>query len=300
MKVSSALAFLGLPILALGCNLIMDLGRFSEAVSTDGGGERPGDGGVVDDGGPFGCLLLPPETLDPSAVTVQVLVTNSTAPSETAGSIDGGSDLIDVVYTPYPGMAVVPCNILDPTCSMPLANSQVTDGGGVVTFSLTGTFNGLFYFTSPSTVPSLFFPGPLLAEDKSVQLFTAALTSEAEQALNSAINNAVILDASAGLGEVFLSVYDCNDHRLAGVTFSFNNPGTQQLPFYLISGIPNTATELTDYDGVGGAVNVPSGSQKITATYVATSTTLGTTDVYVQGGALTIGYIRTRALHQQP
>jgi hypothetical protein len=112
--------------------------------------------------------------------------------------------------------------------------------------------------------------------------------------LNGALNNAVDLDAGAGLGEVFVIIHDCNDHRLTGVTLALSRTGPETLPFYIISGVPNTTVNVTDSEGVGGAVNVPQGSLKITATSLATTTTVGTADVYIRPGELTYAWIRPR------
>lgn len=296
MRAFAAFAFFGTAILVAGCNLVMNLGRFNEA-PVDAGGPSPGDDGG-DGGGGYGtnfdCLSGPKEALDPGAVTLHLLVTNATSPAVTAGSIDGGSDIVPVSYAPLPGVTMLACLALDPGCANPVTSPQVSDDGGIVNLSLTGTFSGFFRGTGPSIVPFTFSPGQWLSGVKEATYLTSALAPSDEQLLNGALGNAVILDAGAGLGEVFIIIYDCDDHHVPGATISLNRTGANTLPFYIVSGVPSTTVQVTDSEGVGGAVNVPEGTVRATATYLPTSTTLGFVDVYVRPGELTYGWIRMR------
>jgi hypothetical protein len=286
MRAFPAFAFLGLTVVVVGCNLIMDLGRFSEAA---------GAGAGVPDGGPFNCLGAAPEGLDPGAVTLHIALGNATGTNESAGDIDGGSDIVPVIYTPFPGVTVLACNALDPPCANPVGPAQTTDDAGLVTFTaLTGTFAGFFRATSPAIVPITFAPGQWLTGVKVATYETAALARSDEGSLNLVLNNAVDLDASSGLGEVFLTIYDCNDRHVAGATFTLNQMADNTLPFYLNNGVPSTKVQVTDSEGVGGAVNVPHGTVHATATVLDASVTLGSIDVYVNAGELSYGWIRMR------
>jgi hypothetical protein len=278
--------------LLLGCNALMDLGRFNEAVAHDGGGAASDTSVGLPD--KLACLALPNETLDPGPVSLQILLANATQQTESPGTIDGGTDITDAVYTPFPGITMRACLALDPGCASPVTSPVVSDDAGAVNFTLPGTFNGFFRGEAPSVVSFTFFPGQWLTGAKSAQYATGALANTDEVLLNGALNNAVNLDAGSGLGEVFVSIRDCNDHRLAGVTLALSRTGPDTLPFYIISGVPSTTTQVTDNGGVGGAVNVPEGSVKITATHLATSTTVGTADVYIRPGELTYAWIRPR------
>jgi hypothetical protein len=292
MRAFAAFAFLTLGVAAVGCNLVMNLGRFNESPVDSGGATGPGDDSGA--GGAFECLKQPNETLDPSPVTLHLLVTNATTPATTAGAIDGGSDIMPVIYDPIAGVTFVSCLELDPLCAHPVTTPQTSDDAGFVNLSLTGSFSGFFRGTGPAIVPFTFSPGQWLTGLKEATYLTSALAPSDEQLLNGALGNAVELDASAGLGEVFIIIYDCNDHHVAGATISLSRSGPETLPFYIVSGLPSTTVQVTDSEGVGGAINVPSGTVRATATYLANSLTLGSVDVYVRPGELTYGWIRMR------
>ncbi len=274
----------------------MDLGRFSEAVSAVDAGDAavtPAPG--IDAGpGPFDCLNQPNESLDPGAVTLSLVITNATGTTEDAHQIDGGSELDQVIYQPSPGVTMIGCAPLDPFCANPVTPPAVSDDGGLVTFSLTGAFTGFFHGTSPGVVPFTFFPGQWLTGVKEARYFTSSLTPSDEGLLNLSLGNSVNLDAGSGLGEVFIIIYDCVDHAVPGVKLTLSRSESDTLPFYLASGVPSTTAGVTDAEGVGGALNMPEGSLKATATLAATGMTLGSVTVYVHGGELTYGWIRMR------
>jgi hypothetical protein len=293
MRVLAPAVFGAIVASVYGCNAIMDLGRFGEATSASDAGDAATP--RVPEAGPFDCLNLPNEPLDPAPVTLHLLITNATGTSESAQQIDGGSDLEQVVYEPSPGITLVGCAPLDPFCAKPVTPAEVTDDGGIVTFSLTGSFTGFFRGTSPSTVPFAFFPGQWLAGTTETQYFTSSLTPSDELLLNVSLGNVANLDAGSGLGEVFVIVYDCFDHGVPGVKFTFSRSGSDTVPFYIISGVPSiTLAAVTDSEGVGGALNMPEGSLKATATLAATSQTLGSANMYIRAGELTYGWIRMR------
>jgi hypothetical protein len=299
MKARTSIAFIGVTAfvsgvagLVSGCEAIMDLGRFGEAIST--GDSGPGASVDAAPAGPFDCLAQPSETVDPGAVTLHLLITNGTGTNQTAGSIDGGSDLDEVVYTPTPGVTVVPCLALDPGCANPVDPPAVTDDGGIVNFALTGNFVGFFHGTAPGIIPFTFVPGRWQTGLKEMTYGTADLTASDEQLLNAALGGTVDLDAGSGLGEAFVVVYDCFDHKVAGVKISLSRSVDSTLPFYIQSGVPSTTAGVTDDEGVGGALNVPEGTLTATATFAATGATLGSVELYVRRGELTYGWIRMR------
>ena len=299
-------ALLAVVIVASGCNLIMDLGRFNEtSAEQDGGGDSgASDTGVPDtgsaDAGPdadprFACLALPGESLDPSQVTLELLVADATKTAQTPASVDGGTDLTYVVYTPRAGVSMSACLGFDPACANPVTTPALTNDAGSVSFTLSGNFVGFFHGTAPGIVPFSLFPGQWPTGEKHEQYGTSSLSVSDETLLNAALNNAVDLDAGSGLGEVFVIVYDCFEHRLAGATVALSKSAPNTLPFYVTSsGVPDTTAQVTDNAGVGGAVNVPAGTVKVTATFLATSTTIGSIDVYVRPAELTYAWIRPR------
>lgn len=291
MRLRTSFTFLALAASALACNVILDLGRFT-AAPTDGGGAGTSDSGGIPSN--LACVTAPNETLNTVPVTLQLMVANTIATMETPGEIDGGTDLAYAVYTPQTGVSIESCHSFDPTCLSPVTSPQIVDDAGILSLTLSGNFVGFFSGTGPTTVPFTFWPGNWLSGTTSATYGTSALQYAQEEALNGALDNAVILDAGAGLGELFIVIYDCNDHYTSGATLTTSRTGSEQLPFYIISGVPNTMAQVTDTAGVAGAINVPAGSVRATATDLATSTQIGSIDVYINAGALTLGWIRAR------
>jgi hypothetical protein len=287
---------------AVGCTAILDLGRFQEAATTAGDTGAPDTSLATDAGvdtGPedprFACLKLPNQTLDTGQVSLQLAIANVTKQQVTPGSVDGGTDTNDVYFTGLPGVTMEACLGLDPACANPVNTPAQTDDGGIVNFTISANFTGFFRGTGDQLVPFNFFPGPWPAGVPSATYVTGALRVSDEVLLNSALNDAVDLDAGSGLGELFVVVFDCLDHHLAGATVSLNKSAPSTLPFYVTaSNVPDIQAQVTDKAGVGGAVNVPAGTVRATATYVATSTIIGTADVYVHPAELTYAWIRPR------
>jgi hypothetical protein len=258
-----------------------------EAGASDGVGDEG-------DAGPWGCLSNPPETLDPSEnVAVSVLVYDPTKSITNASAVDGGSDLVVVSYTPIPGVSVTACPLFSSsaTCG---AGAQLTNDAGIAQFNLNGGFNGYFLLTGPTLVPSSFYPGQLVTGLTEATDPTVMLNYATASALGESLGVPVALDAGGTLGNVIMSIFDCNDRHGAGVVFTLSQSITQTLLYYISDGLPSTtATETTNY-GTGGANNVPQGSLTITATLSATAKPLGTAVVSISPGQYTYAWIRAR------
>jgi hypothetical protein len=292
MRLRSSFTFLLLAAYAVACNAILDLGRFTEGPTDSGGGVTgSNDSGIPSN---LACVTAPKESLAPGPVNLQLIIATTIGEMETPGQIDGGTDITYAAFTPQPGVTIEACQSLDPTCGSPVTTPQVVDDAGIADLTFSGNFVGFFRGTSPITVPFTFWPGNWLSGATSASYGTSALQYTQESALNVSLNNAVILDAGAGLGELFMVVFDCNDHRFSGATLAITGSGPDTLPFYVISNLPSTTAEATDSFGVAGAVNVPHGPVRATATDLATGTTIGSIDVYINSGELTLGWIRPR------
>jgi hypothetical protein len=269
-----------------------------------GASEDASDGGspYVDDGGPWSCLGLPAQTPNHNEqITVNVFGYNAYEPVTYAGAIDGGSDLILATYTPISGVPVRSCILQDPTCLISASPFEVTDDAGGVSFIVPGDFAGFFELDPPGLIPETLYPGQL-AVGQSVQEFFDPMESIETASLTSiALDVPVALGVDSGLGQIFIGVFDCNDHTAADVAFSLTNY-SQSPPtviFYNSGGVPSTmATTTKPGQGGGGVVNVPPGEQVVTATLEeSTSMQLGTATVNVRAGGIVFLYMRAKTLH---
>ncbi len=135
--------------------------------------------------------------------------------------------------------------------------------------------------------------GPLLA-GSAAPTPAPMLTQNGVALLATAIGVPFVNDPDAGVGHLFLNVFDCHDLHAAGVTFSITSRGPDTRAFYTKGGLPSTTTGRTDGLGAGGAVNVPVGVATISATLAESQRALGSINVVIRGGEATLGLIRPR------
>jgi hypothetical protein len=245
--------------------------------------------------GPWGCVSVPNESLDPNLeVTAKLQAFNAVDPSTASGAVDGGSDLNTVSATWLPGVSVVMCTLRDPGCTSG-TKPVLTDDGGSTTFHLTGDFSGFFSLTRSDLVPFSFYPGNLLAGATSTNLPTYGIDPLNFSVLAAAVTMAPLsFDQDGGLGHTFVNVYDCEDHQAPGVTLTYSNGGSETATFYMKDGLPNTMAMQTDAYGIGGAVNMPIGNLTIKATLASNLMPVGSAVVLIRPGELTNAWIRVR------
>jgi hypothetical protein len=249
----------------------------------------PGDAGAD----PWACLDEPPQVTDTSAVAITFKMYDVINPITTAGSM-GGSDFTVLSFVPLPGIAIQGCSSLDPTCSSPTAPPETSNDAGEATLSVPDNFNGFFELTAAGYLPFDLFPGPLLADASTFAPPVSMITPVAAISLADAIGAAPDLDAGAGVGAVFVAIYDCSDRYAAGVTFSIPGTTAATVPFYITSGLPSAKATETDSSGTWGAVDVPVGALTVTATLAATSRPLGSINVMIRAGGAATAWIRAR------
>jgi hypothetical protein len=247
--------------------------------------------------GPWGCLEDGPRVLDPNVnVDLTVLVSDPLKPFASARSIDGGSDLTLVTFTPIPGVAVTGCGIMDPNCLHPLAGPGSTNDGGAVHFSVPQDFLGFYRLEHEGILPSYYYPGQFLTGTTVMTQNATLLSAAGAAAITSFIPAPVSFDPNGTVGHAFLSVYDCDDHHAAGITMTYNNFGTQTIPFYMKGGIPDTDAKQTDELGTGGVLNVPVGQFTMFATMAEPPhTAIGSVSVIIRPGALAFAILRVRS-----
>ncbi len=290
-----------------GCSTVLGIEADRYLVTADGA-PNPGleastkadasDSAV--DAGPWSCLDLPDERLDPNLhVNLSVVAVNGMDGTTSAGAIDGGPDLDIVTGTWLPGVAVRTCSLRDPNCTSP-SPVVVTNDAGIANFQVTGDFAEFFDLRRSDLVPSTLYPGNLLAGQTTVSLPVFLVTPAALQAIGASVSNQatnpISLDPNGGLGHVLVTIYDCQDHQAPGVSLAFSNTNpTKTVQFYFKSGVPVVSTSQTDFDGLGGASNLPAGAQTVSATIGSQEMPIGNATFQIYSGGLTNAWIRVRS-----
>ncbi|MGH7272240.1 MAG: hypothetical protein ACREJ3_17560 [Polyangiaceae bacterium] len=298
---------LGAPVLAgimtsvalAGCAAVLGIDDNRHLTEPDAGaGNRASDAGgeASPEGGPWSCVSNPPEVTDPSMpIDLTLDVMDALQPSVAAGSIDGGSDLDTVSGTFLAGVSVRACALLDPECanaSTPIA----TGDAGTAEFHLTGAFSGFFALSRSDLIPVTLYPGNMLTGQTVVSFPSYDLTPSGLQLLASSVSSMVTpsLDPHGTLGHALIQIYDCADHQGAGVSLAYSASGPQTTAFYFKGGLPTLAARETDSYGLGGAINLPSGSITVTGS-LKDGTSVGSTTFNVRPGAVTFAWIRVRS-----
>ena len=300
VPVAMALGTTGFSLVApTGCSEVLGIvgGRYvaDDAATSSDAGTAPGD-----DAGPWSCLSLPPQQLDPSfKVVLSIQLFNPAGDFTFAGAVDGGSDLDLVNYQPISGIAVAECALEDPGCQSPAAQ-RITDDAGIASFDTTGIFSGYFRLTGAGYVPMTFYAGGALAGVAN-QTFPDFMLSYANAGAFAALGLPIALDASPGApGNSNIEVFDCNDHRAAGVVFNPVNLNGGTL-YYVQEGIPSTLATQTDENGTGGINNLSSStSLTVVATLATTGMPVGSATAPIRPGEATIIWIRPRTRTTNP
>jgi hypothetical protein len=282
-----------------GCSAVLGIEADRHLAAADASG-APGDAGSGAGGAtPWGCLLDAGASGTSRPLTVTLIVMDGLQPEVSAGSIDGGSDLVTLSGAYLPGISVRACSLLDPSCA---AGSPpvVTDDAGRATFQLTGGFYGFFdlhgSLAGAPGVPVSFYPGRFVEGDEVTGIPAYEFSQDGLRLLASSLTTArLAFGDDAGAGHVLVSAFDCQDHQAAGVSFSYSNSSAQTQSFYMAGGIPNPAGKQTDGYGLGGAINVPAGAQIVSATIADGAASLGTSTVVVRPGSIAWAWFRVRA-----
>jgi hypothetical protein len=257
--------------------------------ANEGGGEDAGDGAVD----PWGCVSLPPETLNPNQV-IQVTVTSFDALKPITTEGPQGSDLVPVTYSAVTGATVEACGTFDPACAGPVATATTNDAG-VAQVTVHGDFVGFYRLTAPGYLGSATYPGQLLQDASAESITTAMLGTNELQLLAAALGVTVDTSPDAGVGHAFFEAFDCFDHHAAGVVFTMQgDAGADTVQWYTRNNAPSTTATETDTLGTGGAVNVPTGALTVTASLGSSGKILGTINPIIGAGTTTFAFIRVR------
>jgi hypothetical protein len=182
---------------------------------------------------------------------------------------------------------IAACGPTDINCATP-STSGTTDATGHVTLTLPTAgagFVGYFQLSDPSLTPTLLYiSNPPIVDDGATEA-PFVFTTQDFTALAS--QTSVTIDAARGA--VFVMASDCAGATAQGVSFTVSNADTSSKTFYVLKGTATTSATSTDPLGVGGVLNVPvSGGVTVRATVMATGATVGSAQVMVRAGTVTV------------
>jgi hypothetical protein len=96
---------------------------------------------------------------------------------------------------------------------------------------------------------------------------------------------------------VLLNAFDCEEAPAGGLTYSIGGtPDPATFIFYLVDGVPTTATTVTDATGYGGLVNVPEGFSAITAKLAASGRKVSDISILVRAGHITYSNVKPNGM----
>jgi hypothetical protein len=304
---------------AAGCSNILGIesNRYVDAGSADAAAQdvvtlADSGGDVVEAAvktGPWDCLGQQ-QLFAPGAVTsVTFLAVNALDPiTQSSEVVDGGSSLELVTSTPLAGVPVRACStVFDPTCEGGTGTPwETTDDAGHAPFTLPQSWNGFYQFSDPNLVTNAFYPGQMVSGQTSATVTGTLVSNAGFDLLEVGLPGVPISnDPDGGLGHVFVTVYDCQDHFASGVQFvpgSTSDGGIPTVSFYTggMTGqeLPTTTATATDRSGTGGILNAPVGILQITAILLATASTpaqtIGTVAVFINPATASLVSIRVR------
>jgi hypothetical protein len=187
-----------------------------------------------------------------------------------------------VTDAPLVGVTVKVCDVADPTC----ANSNdegVTDMMGLIQLA-TPTSEAQYLEISGANIPMhlaiAFAPPDTDPFDITVKPVTTATLNVFAALLTTTIDSA--------RGILGATVDDCDGTRASGVSFSVDTADGMSVFGYLdAAGSPDSALTETSVGGAVGVFNLPAGTATITATIVASGTTLPDRTVLIRADSVT-------------
>ncbi len=204
------------------------------------------------------------------------------------GAVDGGTDLDILDYAPQPGVSVLACGPLDPTCCVNPARGPRDDRRrGPRDARGPRGLHGLLFaparrFGARALLPRRAAPG----RERSVHFPTSMTGNENFAELQSALG----IPANTDTGcrprrRVGHAVRLQRSARQRSHTFA-SRPLAAEQTIYLQNNFPSRSAKQTAPEGSGVLVNVPSGSVGITSNLATQSNRpLGTANVVVRPGS---------------
>jgi hypothetical protein len=206
----------------------------------------------------------------------------SSADATASGTVHVRMTMIDLLsQKPLPGIALTLCAKLDGTCLFPLA-SFVSNDAGQMDVEMNAGFDGYFQAAGAGIYPTLIFP-PNTRRQRAPSTLPMVPASFFGTMFRG-IGMTVADDRSV----ILTTALDCQGRPAAGLSLASPQADAQTVSYLLAGGVPSRAAASTDETGVGGFVNIPSGSAVVTSTIAATNRLAGTAGVQTRAGYLSM------------
>lgn len=243
---------------------------------TDAGGQD------ADTDGPFSCANDPPPEPKPG-VTVNY--------TRFFQDVAAGTALLDI------GIEV--CALFDVTCSAPRKEDGgiivVPDDAGKVTVTVEYGFNGLLQVTDlfdagdggPKVVtPALIQVTPPVVQPDTVGPPALMVSPSVFDSVANTVFGGGTADPT--LAHVFFRTNDCHQQPLKDITVAAGTTGPKTTKVFYFDGlVPDTTFTATDATGKGGILNLPPGTNTLTA-YFPNSQVMGkVSNVQLRAGFIT-------------
>lgn len=225
---------------------------------------------VPDLGADWSCLGLPIE--------------RAPAPGTLGASVVYSLRLVDMATgEPFTTSTARVCGLTDIGCDNPVMAQMRPDVDGWINVPLSSNFAGYLEIESEGAVPYIF----LLPDDgiRTMRDFPLVMIGlENFGALLSALR----IQYDPTLGAIAVRSFDCQGAPAPGVVLQSNSGGT---PFYFENGLPNTARQQTDPDGLGGFIGSIPGVT-LFETELVDGTITSTKSMIVRPGWMTTSFMR--------
>jgi len=174
----------------------------------------------------------------------------------------------------------------------------LTDNNGQANFTVQGDLRRILRVNQQLVDFWIVYPGSLLVTDNPANYAVSPVSKAGLTTLSVALGVTVDLSSSATTGMIAFQAYDCGDRQAAGIQYALEpakvTPNTKT--WYMVSSVPSFGTDATDSSGTGGIINVPpNAAVLVTATRKADGVVVGTHNVIVRAGWITLVWTRPRA-----
>jgi hypothetical protein len=177
------------------------------------------------------------------------------------------------------------CGLTDITCARPLMDQIRPDPDGWVDLELSANFLGYLEIETEGAVPYIF----QLPDDgiRSMRDFPVVMIGLENFG---ALLDALRIQFDSTLGAIGLRSFDCQGAPAPGILLRTNSGGT---PFYFENGLPNTARQQTDPEGLAGFIGSVPGVAVVDSE-LSDGTTTSTKSMIIRAGWMTTGFMRPR------
>ncbi len=175
------------------------------------------------------------------------------------------------------------CRATDTECANPTLSGLQVGVDGIAQFDVSQGFSGYLEVTADGFFPTIV---PLNGAEEAPASFVPMLLRDEFTRLAAASG----VSGDPALGQFFFAATDtaCPDQRLAGLRFDITPAPLGAVQYYEVSGLPSTVQETTDLGGSGGAINIPAGVYRVSATEAQTETELSAVNTFVREGWITM------------